>query len=504
MGKQHYRLEKSHHGEYNFAMPESIEFLTINESNALLKAIDDTRDYAVITLFLNTGLFLRELIDLKVDSIDWDKRLIHVRSQKKRDILLNDQAYEALAKWSKERADIKSNYFFLTTKGKPKELSDRAVDKLIRKYATQAGIRRAVNAHILRNTFAVRLFSKEIEIDKATAILGITDPNSINRYIKAAKAPPPEIPEQIDTRPMLTRVISRIFPTKPKVARPTTELKGPILPEPEEVIFGREGVVDDIKSNLSKNTSTLLVGPMGIGKTHILKYIHHLHPEAIFINSPTPTKLMLGQILDKLDPEWKKQVKTRASIQEIVDLLISAIGAKAQVPILIIDNFERFKANDVDIITKLIEKFTIIAATEEMADRLKALWWKFKQIKLKNLKETSSRELIKYLTQNLSITDYEMLETRILTLSNGLPLAIVDMVHQVSHRPIVNKETIRDVYHEAAIHYRDWTYAIVVLWGAAIIFRFIALGTHSFESYILAGFGTSILVTLRYFLFKMR
>ena len=48
------------------------------------------------------------------------------------------------------------------------------------------------------------------------------------------------------------------------------------------------------------------------------------------------------------------------------------------------------------------------------------------------------------------------------------------MVHQVSHRPVVTRDAVREVYHEAGIRYRDWTAVIVVLWGMAIMFRFIA------------------------------
>ena len=167
-------------------MPGSIEYLTLNESNALLKAVDDARDFAIITLFLNAGLFLSEIIDLKVNSIDWNKHLLRVPGGRKRDITLDEQAYEAIAVWSKERADVKHNAFFITTKGKVKELSDRAVDKLIRKYADQAGIKRKVNSQILRNTFAVRLFSREIGIDQASAILSSPTPN---RSIATSKRP---------------------------------------------------------------------------------------------------------------------------------------------------------------------------------------------------------------------------------------------------------------------------------------------------------------------------
>jgi len=476
-------------------MPGSIEYLTINETSALLKAIDDTRDFAIVTLFLNAGLFLSEIIDLKVNSTDWDKHIIHVPGNRKRDIALDEQAYEAIARWSKDRPDVKHNAFFITTKGKVKELSDRAVDKLIRKYASSAGIRRKLNAQILRNTFAVRLFSKEIGIDKASAILGITDPESINRYIKAAKSPAPQIPEHIDTRSKLVKTISRIFPTRPKVVKPTTAIKGPIIPSPEELIFGRESVIDDIKSNISKNNPTLLIGPLGIGKTHILKYINHLYPDSIFIDSPVPIKLLLTQMLDKLNPDWKKQVKARASLQEITGLLRTNLGAKAKTRILIIDNLERIKVSDVDILIRLLDNFTIITAVDDTKDRLKQLWYKFQQIKLDNLSQEASQKLIKYLIQNLVVSDYEMLETRVLSLSSGLPLVIVDMIHQISHEPVVTRERIREVYHEAGIRYRDWTPFLIVLWGVVMVFRFVALGTHSFEGYILAGVGMAALMT---------
>ena len=90
-----------------------------------------------------------------------------------------------------------------------------------------------------------------------------------------------------------------------------------------------------------------------------------------------------------------------------------------------------------------------------------------------------------------------MLETRLLTLSNGLPLAIVDMVNQLSHLPTVTKDSIREVYHEAGVRYRDWTNVILFIYWIAVLFRFVALGTRSYESYFLAGFGVTLLMILR-------
>ncbi|OGC05158.1 hypothetical protein A2276_04365 [candidate division WOR-1 bacterium RIFOXYA12_FULL_43_27] len=483
----------------------SIDYLTLNETNSLLNSINDLRDRAIVTLFLDTGLFLNELVDLKIDSIDWDKKILKIAGGRKRDLPLNDQAFEALAKWSKERVDTHTPAFFITTKGKVNPLSARSVDHLIRKYADQAGIKRKVNAQILRNTFAVRFFQEEVSLDKAKAILGINDPQSINKYIQAAKHPPvkPEIPEHVDTRPALSRLISNVFPTKPKQAKKLLEIKGSIVPNPEEVIFGRDGVIEDLKSNLTKGQSVLLIGPLGIGKTHTLKHMAKLlGPNTLYIPSPSPTRNMLDQICDKLNPDWKKQIKSRATTREIAEHIVNTKGGSP--PVLIIDNLQNLRVSDVDPFLALIENFTILASTEDTLPKLKQIWWKFKQIELNPLSDHSAKELIHYLTENLSISDYELLETRVMTLSNKLPLAIVDMIHQVSHKPVVNRDSIREVYHEAGIKYRDWTSVIVILWGIAIMFRFLALGTHSFEGYILAGFGMAILAVTRFLLFRMR
>jgi integrase len=486
----------------------NIDYLNLNETSALIKSIDEPRDQAIILLFLNTGLFLSELIDLKIDAIDWETKMVVVsgdpacrQGRRQRQIPLNDQVFEALARWSKERLDTSSDYFFVTTKGKVKELSDRAVDKLIRKYASKAGIRKKVNAQILRNTFAVNLFRKDITMDKATAILGITDSQSINRYIQAAKQPatvpqPTEL-EHLDSRSTISKMTSRLFPVKPKKAKAITKIKGAIEASPKEVIFGRDGMIREIQADLNKGQAVLLAGPLGVGKTHILKYISHRIP-SLYIASPTPIKNMLVQICDKLGVK----LKTRASTKDIIEAIKNSKGVTP--PVLIIDNLNNLKISDVDSFLVLLENFTILTAIEEVNPKMKQLWWKFKQIEIHPLSEPAAKELIKYLTQNLSISDYEMLENRILTLSNRLPLAIVDMAHQISHKPVVTRDVVREMYHEAGIKYRDWTAAVVFLWAIIIAFRFIALGTHSFEGYILAGFGLASIGVLRYFVFRMR
>ena len=487
----------------------AIEYLTRNQANDILKAIDDTRDKAIVTLFLGTGIFLNELTALNVKSVDWKKKVLSISSNRKRDIPLNDQVYDALARWSKERPDTRSAALFITTKGKVKDLSARGIDKLIRKYANQAGIKQKVNAQILRNSFAVSLFSEKISIEEASKVLGITDPDSIRRYIEASKMTPKEVPVEtvakVDTRSKIVQRIAKLIPIRPREAKVLPPVQGSLIPDTEQVLFGRDGVLEDIEMNISQKISVLLIGQTGLGKTHILKNICKANPDYIFVASAAPLKPMLTAICEKLIPDWKEKLpaKSRATAPEMVNLLTETFKGK-QAPFLVIDMIDRLKATDVDPFLKLLEVFTVLSAADDMPPRLKQIWWKFKTIELKPLNKEYTKQLIKHLTQNLSISDYDLFETRILTLSNCFPLAIVDMVHQLGTKQVIMQDDIRELYHEAGMRYRDWTAAIVLIWGIMIMFRFVALGTHSFEGYILAGFGTAIMIVLRFFAFKMR
>jgi hypothetical protein len=490
-------------------MPHPVEHLNSSQVADLLAAADDTRDRAILVLFLNTGVFLSELIDLKVDSIDWENKILKISGSRPRQLPLNDQAFDALAKWSQERANVPTNNFFITTKGQPKQLSDRAVDKIIRQAASRAKIKSKVNAQVLRNTFAIRLFTKEKTVARAAEILGISDAQSISRYINAAKqiddtraTPAPAELQHVATQSKLAALSQCLFPTKPKIVKPSNIASRPTEVDFENIIIGREKIIEEIKTQLNHKQSVLLHGRLGVGKTHILKYIAKtLGDGAVYFPSPTPIKPLLLGLCAKLKSSRAESINSRSSTQQILDCLIDVNGSGiiGTRPILIIDNLNNLRSADMEIFLTLLQNFIILTAADEKTAKLDQVWWKFKLIEANPLPKDAAKELIRALTANLSISDYDLLETRILTLSDGLPLAIVDMTKQLSHHHVVTRDAIREIYHEAGVRYRDWTSAVVILWAAIIMFRFIALGTHSFESYILAGFGMSVIMVMKYF-----
>ena len=167
----------------------SFDYLTTQETKRFLNCIDACRDRAIAVLFLSTGLFLKELMDLKVTDINWETRTLTISGKRPRSITLNDEAYNALVEWHNHRPKTPEQHFFLTEKGTVKGLSHRAIDHLLKKYGQEAGIKKPVSAQVLRGGFAVRLFEQGISLKEASEILGITDYHSLKRYQQAANSP---------------------------------------------------------------------------------------------------------------------------------------------------------------------------------------------------------------------------------------------------------------------------------------------------------------------------
>ena len=334
-----------------------LEYLTNIEMKALLKAVNSPRDLSIILLFLETGLHLTELPELNINSIDWDKKLLHIDGPRKRDIPLNDEVFQAVSAWSRDRIDSPAEALFVTSKGEQKRISSRGIDKLLRKYGLEAGIQKHVNAQMLRNTFGVHLLAKETSIDNAAVILGVIGSKTINRYIKAAKDEKKGIVqsrelEKLDTRPQIVRHISKLIHPKHKEARVIV----PSAPSDQaEITIGRNAVLSEIKENLSKELSTLIVGPPGMGKTHILNVI--AKEGGIYIDSPAPIKQFLQKLCEKYCPDWSQRLpsKSRSSAKEIVELLSNTLKGRDKKDILIIDNLDSVKASDIEILLMLFD-----------------------------------------------------------------------------------------------------------------------------------------------------
>jgi integrase/recombinase XerC len=152
--------------------------LSRREQNRLLRAIEragNTRDIAIVKLMIGTGLRLGETTSLELDDIDLGERhgMVTARGKgmKVREVPIPVEARHALTAWLKKHPGGK--YLFVSLRGRGTRISERGVQKMIKKYAYQAGLPlQSVHPHVLRHTCAKNMLDSGADLVTVATILG--------------------------------------------------------------------------------------------------------------------------------------------------------------------------------------------------------------------------------------------------------------------------------------------------------------------------------------------
>jgi site-specific recombinase XerD len=140
------------------------KYLTLKDSKKLLESVDGKnkeRDYCIITLFLNCGLRLSELVNINISDIRSDNSLVVTgKGNKERTIYLNEACISAvnayLAVRPKDGVSDK-NALFLSNRNK--RISNRMVQEIVYEFIDKAGLGgRGISVHKLRHTAATLMY----------------------------------------------------------------------------------------------------------------------------------------------------------------------------------------------------------------------------------------------------------------------------------------------------------------------------------------------------------
>jgi site-specific recombinase XerD len=114
------------------------------------------RDYAILQVFLQTGVRVSELACLAVDDVDLDRGLLRVtgKGMKDREIPLPKKAIAALKLWLAARPAVAHRQLFTNRYDEP--ITPRGVQKLVARYRRGAGLEKRITPHSLRHTFATQ------------------------------------------------------------------------------------------------------------------------------------------------------------------------------------------------------------------------------------------------------------------------------------------------------------------------------------------------------------
>ena len=153
-------------------------YLEIDESKQLLSSIDGEqkeRDFAIITLFLNCGMRLSELVGINIKNIRDDKLTVIGKGDKERVIYLNAACQNAIAEYLNVRPkdNVKDRNALFLSKRKQR-ISNNMVQRIVKRYIMQAGLDPdKYSAHKLRHTAATLMYKYgNVDIRALQDILG--------------------------------------------------------------------------------------------------------------------------------------------------------------------------------------------------------------------------------------------------------------------------------------------------------------------------------------------
>lgn len=163
-----------------------VTFLEREELDRLLVApkgegLPTLRDRAMLQTLFSTGLRVSELCALDRDKIDTSRGELAVRGKgsKIRVVFLSDAAKADLASYIEKRVDADPALFIRISKKSSfnkqdnLRLTPRSIQRIIKKYATAAGIiGKDVSPHKLRHSFATDLLRNGADIRSVQALLG--------------------------------------------------------------------------------------------------------------------------------------------------------------------------------------------------------------------------------------------------------------------------------------------------------------------------------------------
>jgi site-specific recombinase XerD len=154
------------------------------------------RDYAILQVFLQTGIRVSELANLTIEDVDLIKPAIRVRGKgnQEREIALEKRGVQALKTYLAVRPQNLSDVLFLNYKGA--SMSERGIRKLVVKYRKNAGITKRASCHTLRHTFATYKAERGVSPFQLQQWLGHANLNTTQIYVHLGKQNAKKIMEQ--------------------------------------------------------------------------------------------------------------------------------------------------------------------------------------------------------------------------------------------------------------------------------------------------------------------
>lgn len=149
-----------------------------------------TRDLALVTLLLGTGIRVSECVGLDINDVDFKNNGIKVvrKGGNEMVVYFGDEVEQALRDYLEERNGITAlpgseNALFLSSQRR--RIGVQAVENLVKKYARAITTTKKITPHKLRSTYGTTLYQETNDIYLVADVLGHKDVNTTKKHYAA-------------------------------------------------------------------------------------------------------------------------------------------------------------------------------------------------------------------------------------------------------------------------------------------------------------------------------
>lgn len=173
--------------------------LNKEEVKKLIDSLSNYKSKLMISLIYACGFRVSELVNLKVNDLDFTEKIGHARQAKgKKDRVFNipDFLLNNLRKQAEKQKQENREFLFTGPKGK---LSSRNIEKIVKKAAEKAGINKKVSPHTLRHSFATHLLESGVNIRMIQELLGHSSISTTELYTHVSSEELKKISSPLDS-----------------------------------------------------------------------------------------------------------------------------------------------------------------------------------------------------------------------------------------------------------------------------------------------------------------
>lgn len=161
-------------------------YLEPEEVRTLVETAENIRDKLIVLLLFTTGLRVAELVSIRKSDVDLDELAIRVKGKgsKERYVYFPREVGNILREYM---SSTTSEWLFPSSRNPGTHIHYTTVERMLKKLAKKAGIKKPVTPHVLRHTFATISLASGLDIREIQELLGHSNLNTTQVYAHVSR-----------------------------------------------------------------------------------------------------------------------------------------------------------------------------------------------------------------------------------------------------------------------------------------------------------------------------